>query len=99
MTSLQSSFLLLITVVNPPLFIPKKCASYFHLSTYDILKIILKKAHNHDMISIRMLKICDEPIGKPLGVIFPSWLENGKFSSERKKNNVFPVLKKTIIKI
>ena len=51
------------------------------------------------MISIRMLKICDEPIGKPLGVIFPSWLENGKFSSERKKNNVFPVLKKTIIKI
>ena len=76
-----------------------KSLSSVEFSTYDILKIILKKAHNHNMISIRMLKICDEPIGKPLGVIFPSWLENGKFSSERKKNNVFPVLKKTIIKI
>ena len=49
-----------------------KSLSSVEFSTYDILKIILKKAHNHDMISIRMLKICDEPIGKPLGVIFPS---------------------------
>ena len=39
------------------------------------------------MISIRMLKICDESICKPLGIIFRSCLENGKFPSEWKKNN------------
>ena len=46
------------------------------------------------MISIRMLKICDESIYKPLGVIFRSCLENGKFPSEWKKANVVPAFKK-----
>ena len=40
----------------------------------DIAKIIQKldpnKAHGHDMISIRMLKICDNSIYKPLQLIF-----------------------------
>ena len=43
-----------------------------------------------------MLKICDESICKPLGLIFQSCLQNGKFPSEWKKANVVPVfLKKT----
>ena len=50
------------------------------------------------MISIRMLKICDESICKALGIIFRSCLENGKFPSEWKKANVVPVFKKTISK-
>ena len=40
----------------------------------DILKIIRKlnvnKAHGHDDISIRMLKICDSVITEPLSIIF-----------------------------
>ena len=45
------------------------------------------------MISIRMLKICGDSILKPLGLIFKSCLENGRFPIEWKKANV-PVHKK-----
>ena len=88
----------------PSVLTKKTCKSLssVEFSTYDILKIIRNlypnKAHGHDMISIRMLKICDESICKPLGIIFRSCLENGKFPSEWKKANVFPVFKKTISK-
>ena len=56
------------------------------------------KAHGHDIISIQMLKICDESICKPLRIIFRSCLENGKFPSEWKKANVVPIFKKRISK-
>ena len=63
-----------------------KLLSTVEFSTNDILQIIRnlnpKKAHGHDMISIRKLKICDESICKPLRIIFRSCLENGKFPSE-----------------
>ena len=50
--------------------------------TYDdIEKIINKlnanKSHGHDMISIRMLKICGKSICKPLKMIFQDCIENG----------------------
>ena len=41
-----------------------------------------------------MLKICDESICKPLGIIFRSCLENEKFPSEWKKANLVLVFKK-----
>ena len=85
-----------------PLVLTKKTCkllSTVEFSADDILKIIKnlnpKKAHGHDMISIRMLKICDESICKPLNIIFWSCLENGKFPSEWKKTNVVPVFKKS----
>ena len=63
-----------------------KLLSTVEFSTNDILKIIRNlnpnKAHGHNMISVRMLKICDESICKPLSIIFRSCLENGNFSSE-----------------
>ena len=63
-----------------------------HFTSDDILKIIKNldpnKAHGHDMISIRMIKICDTSICKPLELIFRSCLENGKFPTEWKKANV-----------
>ena len=66
-----------------------KLISSVEFSTNDILKIIRtltpNKAHGHYMISIRMLKICDESICKPLSIIFQACLENGKFPSEWKK--------------
>ena len=42
-----------------------------------------------------MLKICDESVCKPQGIIFQSCLENGKSPSEWKKSNAVPVFKKT----
>ena len=67
-------------------------------SNNGILKIIRNldpnKAHGHDMISIRMVKICNDSICKPLKLIFESCLESGKFPGEWKKANVVPIHKK-----
>ena len=64
----------------------------------DIAKIIHNldpnRAHDHDMISICMLKISSNSIYKPLHLIFRYFIENGKFPSEWKKANVVPVHKK-----
>ena len=66
--------------------------------TDDILKIIRNldpnKVHGHDMISIRMIKICDTSICRPLKLIFQACLESGKFPNEWKKVNVVPFYKK-----
>ena len=47
------------------------------------------------MISIRILKICDKFICKPLGLIFKSCIKHGKFPNEWKMVNVVPILKKS----
>ena len=64
----------------------------------DTAKIIQKldpnKAHGHDVISIRMLKICGNSIYKPFQLIFRSCIENGKFPYEWKKADVVSVHKK-----
>ena len=71
-------------------------------SNNDILKIIRNldpnKAHGHDVISIRMVKICDDFICKPLKLIFQSCLESGKFPSKLKKANVVPIHRKVTSK-
>ena len=71
--------------------------STIDFSTNDILKIIRNldpnKAHGHDMISIRMIKICDTSSCRPVKLIFQSCLECGKFPTEWKKPNVGPVHK------
>ena len=52
----------------------------------NVAKIIREldpnKAHGHAMISIRMLKICDESIAKPLEIISKSCIGKIQFSSE-----------------
>ena len=67
-------------------------------STEDILQIInnldSNKAHGHDEISIRMLKICGSSVCRPLQIIYKSCLDRGKFPQEWKKANVVPVHKK-----
>ena len=64
----------------------------------DIYKIIKNpdpnKAHGHDMISIRMMKLCDISICKPPEIIFQNCLRSEKFLSKRKKRNVVPTFKK-----
>ena len=52
------------------------------------------KAHGHDQISIRMLKLCSNLICKSLGIIFNRCLETDTFQNDWKKGNVVPVFKK-----
>ena len=67
-------------------------------SNEDICKIIKNvnsnKAHDLDMISICMIKICGISIYKPLEIIFQNCLRSGKFPSEWKKANVVSTFKK-----
>ena len=44
------------------------------------------KAHGHDMLSIRMLKICADALCGPHGLMFQFCFENCKFPSEWKKS-------------
>ena len=64
----------------------------------DIAKIIQsldpKKAHGHDNINIRMLKICGFSIYKPLEIVFKQCTEIVLFPSEWKKANIVPIHKK-----
>ena len=52
------------------------------------------KAHGHNIISIRMLKISGESITKPLLITYKKCIEKGCFSNEWKKANVVAVQKK-----
>ena len=45
-------------------------------------------------MSIRLLKICDSSIVKPLPIIFKDCLQSGSFPNNWKKSNVVPVDKK-----
>ena len=69
----------------------------------DVGKIIENlnpnKAHGHDNISIRMLKICGSTIYRPLEIIFKEALStglfpSGLFPSEWKRGNIVPINKK-----
>ena len=63
-----------------------------------IIRIIrslnINKAHGHDDISIRMLKICDLAIIKPLSIIFRNCINNSTFPDLWKKSNICPIHKK-----
>ena len=49
------------------------------------------KGLDQDMMSIRILKICDDSINKPLRLIFRACLEHGMFPQNWKKANVIPI--------
>ena len=72
--------------------------SLFQFTANDIKSIINKldpnKAHGHDMISIRMIKLCGDSAYKPLEMIFKSCLNQEIIPAEWKKANVVPVHKK-----
>ena len=64
----------------------------------DILKIIRKldndKAHGHDNISIRMLKIYDSVLVEPLSQIYKNCINSGVFPDIWKKSHIIPTYKK-----
>ena len=67
------------------------------LNNEDIGKVILgldsNNADRHDMISIRMLKMCGESVDKPLEYTFRASINDECFQSEWKKANVVPIHK------
>ena len=69
-----------------------------NFSDNDILKIIrsldINKAHGHDDISVRMVKICNDAIKKLLSVMYKNCIKIGIYPNVWKKSNIFPVHKK-----
>ena len=69
--------------------------SFSHDKTAKVIQNLNpNKAHGHDNISIRMVKLCGPWIYKPLEIIFNQCLETGVFPSERKKGNIALIHKK-----
>ena len=72
----------------PWVFIPltHNLLSSFQFTVDDIKSIINKldpnNAHGHNMISIRMIKLCGNSIYKPLKTVFKSCLNQGAFPAE-----------------
>ena len=64
----------------------------------EILEIIrnlnINKAHAHDEISIRMIKICDKSLLKPLIILFENSIKSSCYPDIWKKSNVIPAHKK-----
>ena len=83
-------------------FSKNRCLSTIYFSEEDILKVITSldpnKAHGHDNISIRMMKLCDKEICKPLHMIFVSCMEEGISPLLWKIANVVPAHDKRSIK-
>ena len=89
-------FLLLIAQCFPiNLYLTASSLDSITISGIDILKTIrsldVKKAHGHDDISRRMLKICDDAIVDPLKILFENSVDQAVFPSRRKKANMIPV--------
>ena len=59
-----------------------------------IRKLSPNKAHGCDNISIRMLKICDTVIARPLKIIYEKCIETDRFPLLWKKANIVPAHKK-----
>ena len=66
----------------------------------EILKTIralnINKAHGHDDFSIRMIKICDKSLLKPLLILFKNSLKLSYYPDIWKKSNINPAHKKNI---
>ena len=64
----------------------------------DILNVIhslnINKAHGFDDLSVRLLKICNSSIVKPLSIILKNCLQSGSFPNNWKKSNGVPIHKK-----
>ena len=64
----------------------------------ELLQIIralkIYKAHGHDDISIRMIKICDKSLSKPLIVLFRKSIKSSCYPDIWEKVNIIPAHKK-----
>ena len=65
----------------------------------ELLQIIralnINKAHGHDDISIRMIKICDKSLLKPLTVLFRNSIKSFYYTDIWKKSNIILFIEMT----
>ena len=80
------------------IFLTKSRLSSLDFNEDEILKIIralnIHKAHGHDDISIRMIKICDKSLLKPLTILFQNSTKSSCYPVVWKRSNIIPVHKK-----
>ena len=86
--------------VLPTLLAQESEARFSKITFSDdqILKILraldINKAHGHNEISIRMLKLCDKSIITPLSIMFQNCIDTRTFPDTWKKSDIVPVQKK-----
>ena len=92
------TFLLNNVLLTNQLFMAQARLRSLGLNEGEILKIIravnINKAHGHDGISIRMIKICAESLLKPLLILFKNSLKLSYYPDIWKKSNIIPAHKK-----
>ena len=70
----------------------------FNISSEVIFQLIKNldpsKAHEHNEISVKMLKLCAPSLCKPLTLVFENCLASGEVPNVWKKSNIVPVQKK-----
>ena len=80
------------------MFLIQSRLNYKDFNEDEILKIIralnIRKAHGHDDISIRMIKICDKSLLKPLMLLFENSTKSSCYPDIWKRSNIIPVHKK-----
>ena len=80
------------------MFLTQSRLIYIDFNEDEILKIIkalnIHKAHGHDDISIRMIKICDKSLLKPLILLFENSTKSSCYPESWKRSNIIPVHKK-----
>ena len=96
---MQCSPVVNISVLPDKSYLTAPSLESITISGSDILKTIrsldIDKAHGHDDMSVRMMKICDDAIVEPLRMVFVNSVNQAVFPSRWKKANVIPVHKKT----
>ena len=86
------------TIPEIPTYLTDSKLSSLQFEDKDIIKIIrsldTNKADGHDSISIKMLKICDLALIKPLSIIFTNCINHSTFPDLWKKPNICHIHKK-----
>ena len=80
------------------MFLTQSRLNFINFNEDEILKVIralnIHKAHRHDDISIRMIKICDKSLLKPLIILFENSIKSSCCPDIWKRSNIIPVHKK-----
>ena len=80
------------------MFLTQSRLNFINFNEDEILKVIralnIHKAHGHDDISIRMIKICDKSLLKSLIILFENSIKSSCYPDIWKRSNIIPVHKK-----
>ena len=82
------------------MFLTQSRLNFINFNEDEILKVTralnIHKAHGHDDISIRMIKICDKSLLKPLIILFENSIKSSCYRDIWKRSNIIPVHKKMV---